>query len=41
MLDKAKDALDDASKAAEDVVNKVQDFLKDAFGPKDNNEGQA
>ena len=27
VLDKAKDALDDASKAAEDVVNKVQDFL--------------
>jgi hypothetical protein len=40
VLDKAKSALDDAGKAAEGVMNKVEDFLKDTFsGPKD--EGQA
>ena len=40
MLDKAKDALDDAGKASEGVMDKFQDFLKKAFGgPKD--EGQA
>ena len=39
VLDKAKEALDDAGKAAEGVMDKVQDFLKKAFGPKD--EGQA
>jgi hypothetical protein len=40
VLDKAKDALDDAGKAAEGVMDKVQDFWKNVFGgPKD--EGQA
>ena len=42
VIDKAKGALDDAGKAADDVMNKVEDFLKNAFGPKDDNpEGQA
>ena len=40
ILDKADDALDKAGDVAEGVVDKVEDFLKDAFGgPKD--EGQA
>ena len=40
IMDKAKEALDGAGKAAEGVMDKVQDFLKDAFGgPKD--EGKA
>ena len=40
VLDKAKEALDDAGKAAEGMMGKVQDFLKSVFGgPK--NEGQA
>ena len=34
------EALDDAAKAADGVMDKVQDFLKNAFGPKDG-EGQA
>ena len=39
VIDKAKDMLDDATKAADDVMDKVGDFLKNTFGPKD--EGQA
>lgn len=34
VLDKAKGALDDAGKAAEGMMNKVEDFLKSTFGPK-------
>ena len=38
--DKAKEAMDDAAKAADGVFSKAKDFLKNAFGPKDG-EGMA
>ena len=40
VLEKAKESLDDAAKAADGVMKKVEDFLKGVFGgPK--NEGEA